>query len=701
MCGEVYVGETERSLGERTDEHQKSVDRQDGKSALSQHELKAGHRVTNGPILDIVKIIDQESRKSHRKIKEAVHIQLERAGMNRNEGWELPKSYLPLLRKEAGEKVPSDLDAIVIGSGPGGLTTAAILAKSGKRVLVLEQHGKPGGCSHTFGLKGLQFDSGIHYVGRMSESDSSAVRVLLDQITEGQLQWACLDEDYDVAVLGTPDQRRWIPIRRGGEQYRRELLKHFPGEEQAVQTFLRKTKEVADGSDILAALKILPLWVCKVLVKTGIVYVLNSFFRHMSRSTKEVLDELTDNADLKTVFAHNFGDHGVLPSKSGFALQASVAEHFREGGYYPVGGASEIAFNIIPVINKAGGAVLCRAPVSQILIDGDGQAMGVRVVDKKAGEVDIHAPVIVSAAGVYNTYHKLLPVEVAQKTGLGDVLEAVSQSCSCLSVFVGLRGTKEELGLKAQNVWLFAGNDMEKLHEEYGRLTPEEASQVDPPVLFISFPSAKDPSWEQRNRDRDGCVNVVQHQGQGWMCECCSAPGTEMDVNRDRDGCVNVVQHQGQGWMCECCSGTGTGMDVNRDRDGCVNVVQEQGQGWMCECCSAPGTGMDVDRDRDGCVNVVQEQGQGWMCECCSGTGTGMDHRDRDGCVNVFRNRDRDGCVNVVQEQGQGWMCECCSGTGTGMDVDRDRDGCVNVVQEQGQGWMCECCSGTGTGMDV
>ncbi|KAI8506460.1 Multidrug resistance-associated protein 4 [Branchiostoma belcheri] len=81
----------------------KSVDRQDGKSALSQHELKAGHSVTNGPILDIVKIIDQESRKLHRKIKEAVHIQLERAGMNRNEGWELPKSYLSLLRKEAGE----------------------------------------------------------------------------------------------------------------------------------------------------------------------------------------------------------------------------------------------------------------------------------------------------------------------------------------------------------------------------------------------------------------------------------------------------------------------------------------------------------------------------------------------------------------------------------------------------------------------
>ncbi|KAI8477848.1 Cartilage matrix protein [Branchiostoma belcheri] len=137
MCGEVYVGETERSLGERTDEHQKSVDRQDGKSALSQHELKAGHRVTNGPILDIVKIIDQESRKSHRKIKEAVHIQLERAGMNRNEGWELPKSYLPLLRKEAGERkrsftvyepflfseppCPNELDIIFVLDGSGSV----------------------------------------------------------------------------------------------------------------------------------------------------------------------------------------------------------------------------------------------------------------------------------------------------------------------------------------------------------------------------------------------------------------------------------------------------------------------------------------------------------------------------------------------------------------------------------------------------
>ena len=83
-------------------------------------------------------------------------------------------------------KIPSVIDVIIIGSGMGGLTTAALLARRGlnfndwirhfciwasyclcliclgKKVLLLEQHDKLGGCTHSFDEKGFEFDSGLH-----------------------------------------------------------------------------------------------------------------------------------------------------------------------------------------------------------------------------------------------------------------------------------------------------------------------------------------------------------------------------------------------------------------------------------------------------------------------------------------------------------------------------------------------------------
>ena len=67
----------------------------------------------------------------------------------------------------APEKVPENLDAIVIGSGIGGLSAASLLSRAGKRVLVLEQHDRSGGCCHTFEERGFEFDTGIHYIGEM------------------------------------------------------------------------------------------------------------------------------------------------------------------------------------------------------------------------------------------------------------------------------------------------------------------------------------------------------------------------------------------------------------------------------------------------------------------------------------------------------------------------------------------------------
>ena len=71
-------------------------------------------------------------------------------------------------------------DVVVVGSGIGGLTAAAILSKAGKKVLVLEQHDQAGGCCHTFLDKGYEFDVGIHYVGEMGQGH--IFRTILDQV---------------------------------------------------------------------------------------------------------------------------------------------------------------------------------------------------------------------------------------------------------------------------------------------------------------------------------------------------------------------------------------------------------------------------------------------------------------------------------------------------------------------------------------
>jgi all-trans-retinol 13,14-reductase len=93
------------------------------------------------------------------------------------------------------ERVPQQLDAVIVGSGLGGLVAGALLTKAGKRVCVFEQHDQAGGCLHTFNEGGYEFDTGIHYVGEMLSK--GALRFLVDQVTNGQVSWAPLKPVFD------------------------------------------------------------------------------------------------------------------------------------------------------------------------------------------------------------------------------------------------------------------------------------------------------------------------------------------------------------------------------------------------------------------------------------------------------------------------------------------------------------------------
>jgi all-trans-retinol 13,14-reductase len=132
------------------------------------------------------------------------------------------------------QKVDEVFDAIVIGSGMGGMTTSALLARhAGQRVLVLERHYTPGGFTHVFRRPGYEWDVGVHYIGQVGDP-SSSVRAAFDHLTDGQLRWQPMPDVYDRLVLG---DRRY-EFLSNPQRFRARLKAYFPSEGPAIDGYL-------------------------------------------------------------------------------------------------------------------------------------------------------------------------------------------------------------------------------------------------------------------------------------------------------------------------------------------------------------------------------------------------------------------------------------------------------------------------------
>ena len=111
--------------------------------------------------------------------------------------------------------------------------------------------------------------------------------------------------------------------------------------------------EYSRNITVSVILKMAPLWVSKLICKTPISRWVNKLWHGgKEKSTLAIIQELTDNKDLQTVFSYCWGDYGTVPAKSHFGMHSVLLQHYQFGAFYPVGGASEIAYNVIPVIER-------------------------------------------------------------------------------------------------------------------------------------------------------------------------------------------------------------------------------------------------------------------------------------------------------------------------------------------------------------
>ncbi|ETW01675.1 hypothetical protein H310_06296 [Aphanomyces invadans] len=387
----------------------------------------------------------------------------------------------------ASKKVPDDLDVIVIGSGMGGLTVAAALAKEGKRVLVLEQHDVAGGNTHTFEEGGYEFDTGFHYIGGFLDDKSYPNRKLFDYISNHSVEFQRSGDTVDVAVVQGPDGTRdAIHFTADHEAFKTYLKKRFPLDHASIDAYFNAVRAANRGWEVFFGLQMCPTWL------RGVYRWWNaSKLEYFHKTVLEVVSSLTTNAELLGILNYSWGDFGDPPSRASFALNAAILNHYRGGAYYAVGGPSVIPKKVVRVIESHGGKVLVRAPVSEILIDASNNAFGVRVKGK-----DILARTIISTVGAPQTYAKLIPETHRHHVDhlLRELANPAMQSCcSLMSLFVGFRGDAKELDLPTHNVWKFPS---------WSHDANVEANQTSPDApfcaLFMSFSSAKDPTFAER-----------------------------------------------------------------------------------------------------------------------------------------------------------------------------------------------------------
>jgi all-trans-retinol 13,14-reductase len=294
------------------------------------------------------------------------------------------------------------------------------------------------------------------------------------------------------------------------------LLSAFPNEKEVIQKYFQLIEAARVSMRGFVALKFLPTWIGKFLVMTGLVYWFTDYFKYASRSVTDVLNSLTSNQALKAVLAYNFGDYGTIPKDAPFSMHAALQNHFLRGVSYPIGGSSEIGFHIIPTITSRGGGVFVRAEVDQIITNDNGTiATGVRM--KRDGNI-ISAPIIISDAGLINTAN-LLPRQASSR--LENMLRHVSSGTGGLSVYVGLKGTAKELNLEGKHYWAMwtksGQEDLDEIVTKYLKRSKEEIATAGPvPLLFISFPSAKDPLWESKHPNKS-TATIVTFANYEWF----------------------------------------------------------------------------------------------------------------------------------------------------------------------------------------
>lgn len=350
----------------------------------------------------------------------------------------------------AGAQTGADeFDAVIIGSGLGGLSCAAAFARQGFRPVVLEQHDKPGGYATSFKRPGgFEFDVSLHSTTIGQRDGVHNLIPGFPEITGVEFHphpnlYRVILPDYDIRVP-----------QRDVEGYVADLTGRFPQEKDGIAALVDDMKGVSDDIGKLSTAR-------GQVDMSRFAVDFPHLFRSAMMTWGQMVDARISDPKLKAIFSSLWGYFGLPPSKlAGIYYAMPMAGYLSEGGYYPKGRSQALSNAFVDFIEAHGGAVKLKTRVEKILVK-DGAAYGVRT----AGGEEFTGKVVVSNANAHDTFMKMMGEEAL----LADYLkkmEGYSVSLSSFQVFLGLKeDLAGKLGITDSEIFVADGYDNEADYE--------------------------------------------------------------------------------------------------------------------------------------------------------------------------------------------------------------------------------------------
>jgi len=350
---------------------------------------------------------------------------------------------LPVAR--AADSKDGQFDAIIVGSGLGGLSCAAAFARQGFRSLVLEQHDKPGGYATSFVRPGgFEFDVSLHSTTVGQRNGYFNLIPGLPEISEVEFVphphlYRAIFPDHDIRV-----PQRNVPA------YIDLLVKAFPAEKEGIQALFDEMNGLMQDFNRLSSAKG-QVDMSRFPVEFPVLV------RYSGSTWGQIVDARIHDPKLKGILSSLWGYYGLPPSKLASIYYAMpTMSYLEQGGYYPHGRSQTISNALAKFIEEHKGKVLLRTQVSRVLVK-DKAAYGIAT----AGGQEYTGKVVVSNANAYDTFHSLVRDEEHLKDYLAR-MDGFSVSLSSFQIFLGLnRDLVHELGVPDTELFYHSSYDME------------------------------------------------------------------------------------------------------------------------------------------------------------------------------------------------------------------------------------------------